>query len=190
MTGKTKNPQPSVSSLAVLTVSLPSRRKNPAQPPTLPRRHNAATLPATTQLSRCDHETKISYEKKRFSYESGLTLSYDSTHHGSTRPLRTDDASPSQIRSGHPPAPLLYPSQTTNPKLAQSCNAATMFPPNPSAQITQVPTRYGPANPPGPLLHPSQTANPKLAQSCNAATTVPPNPSAQTTPVPHRYNPP
>ena len=144
MRGKTKNPRPSVSSLAVLTVSLPSRRKNPAQPHNLPRRPNAATLLGTTQLSRCDHETKISYEKKLFSYESGLTLSYDSTHHGSTRPLRTDDASPSQIRSGHPPAPLSYPSQTTNPKLAQSCNAATMFPSSPSAQTTPVPARYGP----------------------------------------------
>ena len=145
MTGKTKTPRPSVSSLAVLTVSPPSRRENPTQPLTFPRRHNAATLLGTTQLSWCDHETKISYEKKLFSYDSGLTLSYESAHHGSTRPLRADDTRSSQIRSGHPPAPLLYLGQTTNPKLAQSCNEATMFPPNPSAQITQVPTRYGPA---------------------------------------------
>ena len=166
MTGKTKNPRPSVSSLAVLTVSPPSRRKNPAQPPTLPRRPNAATLIGTTQLSRCDHETKISYEKKLFSYESGLTLSYDSTHHGSTKPLRADDASPSQIRSGHPPAPLSYPSQTTNPKLAQSCNAATTVPPNPSAQTTPVPARYGPpilAHLSCTLVRPSIPSWPKAA---------------------------
>ena len=193
MTGKTKTPRPSVSSLAVLTVSPPSRRENPTQPLTFPRQiwgHNAATLLGTTQLSRCDHETKISYEKKLFSYDSGLTLSYESAHHGSTRPLRADDTRSSQIRSGHPPAPLLYLGQTTNPKLAQSCNEATMFPPNPSAQITQVPNQIRSGHPPAPLLYPGQITNPKLAQSCNAATTVPPNPSAQTTPVPHRYNPP